>query len=1565
MEELFNKKTTSMPSGLNPKADAESFNVLKNSDNVSIGVASPEVIRSWSKGEVKSPETINYRTFKPEPFGLFCERIFGPKKDYQCACGKYKKSKDKGKICEKCGVEVTTSRVRRERMGHIELAVPVSHIWFYKCMPSRIALMLCLAQKDLDGVLYYENYVVTDPGDTTLEYKQILTPEEYQENRRNYGDSFKAGMGAEAIETLLGEIDLNRERQELEEHLRTTKSQQQRKQIVKRIRLVEGFLNNHMDPRWMILRVLPVISPDLRPLVDLPGGRFATSDLNDLYRRVIYRNSRLRGLLTTYTPEVIIRNEKRMLQEAVDALLDNGRHGRPVTGASNRPLKSLTDMLKGKQGRFRQNLLGKRVDYSGRSVIVVGPELKLHQCGLPRDMALTLFHPFIVHQLILRGKAQYYSTAQKLIEERDPVVWDVLPEVVSGHPIMLNRAPTLHRLSIQAFDPVLIEGQAIRLHPLVCTAFNADFDGDQMAVHVPLSHEAQLEAKLIMLSSNNIFSPASGKPLTVPSQDMVLGVYYLCYEDKRRQAAFQKAGAKQRYFQDYSEVLRALELRKMANENSHTSRTQKEDGIDIHDFIKFRNPYYRSPEEQARIDSLPPGPEKDRYAELDRKMVWGRGTRNQKYIETTAGRCIFHEIWPSVMGFWNQPAGKKDVGKMIKDCFECCGHEELIKLLDRLKNLGYEWSTLAGFSISTADMLIPTKKQELIDATNAEIARIRVQAERGTITENERKNESISKWQNVRKELTAELRKTISDNLGRPEINPVWAMLDSGARGSDDQVTQLSGMRGLMSDPNGNIIETPIIHNFREGLTGLEYFNSTHGSRKGMADTALKTADAGYMTRRLVDVAHDVICSEKDCGTANGLFVEEIREGNDVKLKLQDRIIGRFSVDDINDTEGNRIVSSGEEITPEIAKKIIEAGYKRVHIRSVLTCASKRGVCMKCYGRLLANGQLPMEGDALGIIAAQSIGEPGTQLTLRTFHSGGTASGSGVDREIRMQWDNNYAGLQVKLEKLAEDGKAQGWSDAQIKAKSQELLDRENVAYLDFDGIETLDGKDEEGHPVKMVVSHNANIHAMAVAFNEDGAQHVTSNELALIQIPHGAHLLVENHQTLPAGTVIASQDTNNDSIIAEANGVLEYADLVEGQTISTEVNAQTGKPEIRVKQFSDAVSPALLIVDRRTRTPLKRYSVFADAQILYPEGAKIAKGTVIAKTPRASTNKTSDITMGLPRVSELFDARRPREAAVLAPKTGEILSIKQSRSKTVVTFVDTEAKREIKSSGKSKENDGTWPVTIPAGKHVIWREGDVVNAGQRLTDGSEVLQDYLEICGPQKLQSMLVDQVQSVYLAQGVDISDKHIEIIVRQMMRKIRIKDPGNTHFLTGEMVDKLEFDAVNDKVMNTPGGGDPASGEEMIQGVTKASLSTDSFISAASFQDTPRILTEAATLGRVDYLHGFKENVIMGHLIPAGTGFAKVQHPLLYTRDTNGKLVVISSKESNNAFAPGGSDSVYQDDFLNPDATSYSESDAEAMIENDGGSADADLFDTTIPAPDAGFRHRSGADILDDVE
>ncbi|MBP5299978.1 MAG: DNA-directed RNA polymerase subunit beta', partial [Victivallales bacterium] len=1192
----------------------------------------------------------------------------------------------------------------------------------------------------------------------------------------------------------------------------------------------------------------------------------------------------------------------------------------------------------------------------GRSVIVVGPELKLHQCGLPKEMALKLFEPFIVHQLMQRGLVQYHGNAQKMIENREPPVWDVLDEVVAGHPIMLNRAPTLHRLSFQAFDPVLIDGQAIRLHPLVCTAFNADFDGDQMAVHVPLSNEAQLEAKLIMLSSNNIFSPASGKPLTVPSQDMVLGVYYLCYEDKRRLAAFQKAGATQHYYQDYNEVLRALEMRKMANENSHTSRVQVEVGIDIHDFIKFRNPYYRSPAEQARIDALPDGPEKEHYAELDRKMVWGRGSRSQKYIETTAGRCIFHEIWPAEMGFWNQPAGKKDVGKMIKDCFECCGHEELIKLLDRLKNLGYEWSTLAGWSIATSDMLIPTKKQELIDSANEFIANQRREAERGAITENERKQHNIDKWQSVRKELTSELRKTIANNNGRPEINPVWAMLDSGARGSDDQVTQLSGMRGLMSDPNGNILETPILHNFREGLTGLEYFNSTHGSRKGMADTALKTADAGYMTRRLVDVAHDVICSERDCGTANGLYVEEIREGNDVKLKLQDRIVGRFSVDDIADNEGRIIVEAGEEITPEIAKKIVDAGYKRVHIRSVLTCESKHGVCMKCYGRLLANGQLPMEGDALGIIAAQSIGEPGTQLTLRTFHSGGTASGTGEDSEIRVEWASYYAGLQVKLDKMTEESKAKGWSEDQLKAESQALIERENLACLTFDGIETIDSKDDKGKVIKLVNNRNACIHAMAISFDEEGNPHVTSNELTQILVPHGAQLRVTDQQMVPAGTVIAIQDTLNDSIIAEAAGQLRYVDLVEGETLSVGTNAQSGNLEIHVKQFSDQVAPGLEIVDKKTGTVLKHYNVFPDTQIMFKDKAKVVSGAIIAKTPRQSSTKTSDITMGLPRVSELFDARRPREAAVLMQKTGRIVSIKPSRNKIIVSFVDPELKEDSK--------DATWQQTIPAGKRIIWREGEVVNAGQRLTDGAEVLSEYLEICGPQKLQSMLVDQVQGVYLAQGVDISDKHIEIIVRQMMRKIRITDPRSTEFLAGEMVDQQEFNAVNDRIMATPGGGDPAEGQQMIQGVTKASLSTESFISAASFQDTPRILTGAATLGKVDYLRGFKENVIMGHLIPAGTGFSKVRDPMLCTRDSDGKLVVIASaKDGGAAYASAADNNPYQDEGVFGNEN-ISDSEAEAMIDADG-AADAELFDTTIPDPDAGQHHYSDSDLLDDVE
>jgi len=1514
---------------LNTKTgSATEVDVMKDSNSVSIAVASPDTIRGWSHGEVKTAETINYRSLRPEKFGLFCERIFGPVKDFECACGKLKRQKYKGVTCQACGVEVTQSRVRRERMGHIELAAPVSHVWFYKCAPSRLSLLLDMPMKALDEVLYYESYVVLDPGDTPMVYKQILTREQYAEEHENYKDAFKVGMGAEAIEQLLSDLDLPKLQEELKAKLTETNSTQIRKQTVKRIRLVEGFMKGKVNPCWMILHVLPVIPPDLRPLVPLSGGRFATSDLTDLYRRVINRNGRLANLQKLPTPDVITRNEKRMLQEAVDALLDNGRHGRQVTGNNNRPLKSLTDMLKGKQGRFRQNLLGKRVDYSGRSVIVVGPELKINQCGLPKEMALRLFEPFIVRRLRDQGKVHTVRNAKKWIEERRKDVWDVLDEVVTGHPILLNRAPTLHRISIQAFDPVLIDGQAIRLHPLVCAAFNADFDGDQMAVHVPLSNEAQLEAKLVMLSPNNIFSPADGRPLALPSQDMVLGIYYLCYEDDARKKAFlDKPAETQPHYDTYDEVMKAMDAFRMANENNHNAREPISIGLDIHDFFYFKNPYYRTDAENERISKLT-GDEKEAQDMEDRKMVWGN--RKERWIVTTPGRLIYHEIWPSVLGFWNQQAKKKDIQKMIKQCHENCGHDELLPLLDRLKNLGYTWATRSGLSIAISDMLIPAEKGEKIREAEAEVAKIRRDQEEGSIDDSVRRQQSIDTWTKVRKDLTDALTKTLSSNAGRPGINSVWAMLDSGARGSADQVTQVGGMRGLMSNTTGEVVETPILHNFREGLTGLEYFNSTHGSRKGMADTALKTADAGYMTRRLVDVAHDVICTEEDCGTSNGIWLTALKDGNKETRSLADRIAGRFSVDNIYDNQGKLIVAAGEEITPYIADKIKEAGHEKVHIRSVLTCQSERGVCAKCYGRNLATGELPMEGDALGIIAAQSIGEPGTQLTLRTFHSGGTASTTAADKEIFAKWDKVASELQSKLNDLEEQAAKEKWSDKKLKKELEDLKGRENRAYIFFENMETLEGVAEDGKtPATVVISREGHIHLKSAVYVKGNDKPLmTDVDLATYDVPYGAYITVKNDDLVKPGDLLATMDPFTVPVIAKSRGVIHYNDLVEGQTIRTVFNKQSGKKEITVIQHPEDVTPELWIVDPKEKDKskyLQKESLTDGMQILFTEGQKIQVGRFMAKSPKTQA-KTSDITTGLPRVAELFEARRPKEAAVLAKISG-IVEIPQKHSKNKLTVYV----HDIEDESRVEQHQ------IPIGKQLSVHNEDYVEAGACLTDGAPVLQEYLDICGPQKLQALLVESVQRVYLSQGVGINDKHIEIIVRQMMRKIRITDPHDTSFLKLETVDMRAFNDVNNKVVAEQKI--PADGQQILQGITKASLETDSFISAASFQDTPRILTEAATLGRVDYLHGFKENVIMGHLIPAGTGYYKVQNPVLKTFDANGNEVEITD-DGKHTVEPGN---VYDDTDFDLNANGIA--DEADLMENDlniGNAKETGLFD-----------------------
>ena len=1525
---------------------------MTDSNSVSIGIASPEEIRHWSRGEIKNPETINYRTHKPEKGGLFCEKIFGPVNDYECACGQYKRQKYKGVICEKCGVEVTEKAVRRERMGHIELAVPVSHIWFFKCSPSRLAMLIGMGERELEEVLYYQKYIVIDPKDATLQRNQTLDDKAYAEAVASYGkDGFEAGMGAEAIEKVIrklcdvsdGHDGLVGERDRMMEALRNMRNTGSTlgQNYVRRIRLLEGFIKHNMDPCWMILHVLPVIPPDLRPLVPLPSGRYANSDLNDLYRRVINRNNRLKNLLTIPTPEVIIRNEKRMLQEAVDALLNNGRHGRAVTGSGNRALKSLTDMLKGKQGRFRQNLLGKRVDYSGRSVIVVGPELNINQCGLPKEMAIKLFEPFIMRRLIEKYQVHSSRNARKYLTERRKEVWEVLDSVVSGHPIMLNRAPTLHRISIQAFDPILIDGQAIRLHPLVCAAFNADFDGDQMAVHVPLSNEAQMEAKLIMLAQNNVFSPASGKPLTVPSQDMVLGIYYLCYEDVHRRKHFEeirtakeklkadleakkisKAKFEEEWaklpmdfrFDDYKEVLRAMETEvpgKMVNGVRARNAAQ----LHIHDFIYFKNPYYRSPEEVARIAALP----KDEQAAIkaeDSKMVWGN--RTDKYIITTAGRCIFHEIWPAELGFWNDKTLKKDIQKMIKQCYENCGRAAMIPLLDTVKNLGYYWATRAGFSISIDDMLVPSNKQQLIDDANERLKHDSNEKEMGKITEGERRQRSINTWTEVRDKLKDELKGVLADNRGRAEINPVGAMLESGARGSADQVGQLGCMRGLMADTSGNVLETPILHNFREGLTGLEYFNSTHGSRKGMADTALKTADAGYMTRRLVDVAHDVICTMEDCGSSEGIEVEGITAG-DNKLTLDERIAGRFAAADVFDDDMNLLVANGEEITVAKAKQIVEAGITKVRIRSALTCTAPRGICAKCYGRHLATGEMPMEGDALGIIAAQSIGEPGTQLTLRTFHSGGTASGGSAEKEIKASWDHYSRELQKKLDELEETATRKKWPEKKLADERKALLERENKCFIVNDGIEVTTGGKAKGEITRTCTSRgDAKYKLVAAYFNKKGEPVMSDDDLASIRIPYGARLKLEDNALVSPGAVLAEIDPFNDPIIAKQAGYISYRQLVAGTngTITITKGSGSDSQEVTVVEHGENVHPALAIMEKkrdsieRGDAPLVEESVgVVGTKIMVKDGQKIDAGDIIAQIPHKQ-EKTNDITTGLPRVAELFDARRPRESAVLSPIDAYVTFAKGKNKKNTLLLVDCEqvqpewfdginadsdmnaVAQRLKEKLKSEEISAI-EVSIPTSKHVIVNEGAAVARGDVLTDGVPVLEDILHICGPEAAQHYLVDSVQKVYQSQGVTINDKHIEIIVRQMMRKYKIKDAKGTTFLNGEAVDKRVFDETNAKAVAN--GREPAQGEPMIQGITKACLTCESFISAASFQDTPRILTDAATHGATDFLHGFKENVIMGHLIPAGTGYYKVRNPRLLTVDEDGQETEITDSGS----------------------------------------------------------------------
>ena len=1323
-------------------------------DALQIKLASPEELLKWSRGEVKKPETINYRTFKPEKDGLFCERIFGPVKDWECGCGKYKKVKHRGITCDRCGVEITESKVRRERMGHIKLGVPVTHIWFFKTTPSCIGNLLDVSIRTLERIIYFENYIVIDPGETTLDKLQTLTEDEFQDAKAEFGsDRFVAKMGAEAIRELLAEIDINQLAEDLHAQFKNTTSIQGRQKAVKRLKVVEALRKSGNDATWMVLDVIPVIPPDLRPLVPLEGGRYATSDLNDLYRRVINRNNRLKRLIELRAPEVILRNEKRMLQEAVDALFDNGRHGRTVLGAGNRPLKSLSDMLKGKQGRFRQNLLGKRVDYSGRSVIVVGPQLKLHQCGLPKKMALELFEPFIIHELKMRGIATTIKAAKRIIAAGRTEVWDILEEVIRNHPVLLNRAPTLHRLGIQAFEPVLIEGKAIRLHPLVCKAFNADFDGDQMAVHVPLLPAAQLEARLLMLSTSNVFSPSNGRPIVTPSQDIVLGIAWLTKA---------RPGAKGEWKDEWNGGNGALKQPGRVFENEAAVLLAHEMGeVDIHARIKVKT--------------------------------------SDGIVDTTVGRVILAESLPKEIRVQdvNAELTGTTIGDVVAAAYARLGHAKTIELLDALKQAGFKYATLSGCSIAVSDMLIPDSKATLVDKAQAEVERIDEMYQNGLITEGERYNKIIDQWTTTSESVAAEMLRAIEENdQGFTGIHLMWK---SGARGSKNQIRQLAAMRGLMAKPSGDIIESPIKSNFREGLTVVEYFISSHGARKGLADTALKTADAGYLTRRLVDVAQDVIVEEHDCGTLTGISIEALMDGADVIAPIDERIVGRYTLDDISiPGMSTPIVAAGEEINEERARIIVEKGLPAVTIRSVLTCASKRGVCALCYGRNLATGRLVELGEAVGIIAAQSIGEPGTQLTMQTFHIGGAAS-------------------------------------RQVEASEIKVAD---TCTLEFHNVRTAKSRDGK----VVVVNRGGEIRLLGK----------DNQEIQRIPTPAGCILHGRDGDKLRKGQVLFEWDPYNVSIMAEVDGKVHLEGMLEGVTMRLDVNPDTGLEEMVVTEHKQDLHPQITIVDDKDEV-LGYATIPAQTHVMVREGAKVRAGDLLAKTPR-KFSKTKDITGGLPRVAELFEARQPKDPAIISHIDGTVElggMVKGMRKLKVIPPV-----------GKERE------YTIPPGKHLNVQTGDRVTAGQPLTDGPIIPQDILEVQGEDALRKYLLDEVQQVYRLQGVRTNDKHIEVIVRQMLRKVRIKDdPGDTVFLAHQEVDKIRFQDENARVQQQ--GGRPAEAVPILQGITKAALSTESFIAAASFQQTTRVLTEAALAGRYDSLRGLKENVIIGHLIPAGTG------------------------------------------------------------------------------------------------
>ena len=1341
---------------------------------IRISIASPEQIRKWSHGEVKKPETLNYRTFKPERDGLFCAKIFGPIKDYECNCGKYKRMKHRGIVCEKCGVEVIQSKVRRERMGHIELASPVAHIWFLKSLPSRIATILDMPMKDVEAVIYFEKYIVLDPWETGTQPQEVLTEAKYREKFEEYRELFKGdkekqdllrerfrvGMGAEAIRTLLAGLDLAKLSESLRKDLLDTASEAKKKKISKRLKIVEAFRDSEQKPEWMVQQVIPVLPPDLRPLVPLDGGRFATSDLNDLYRRVINRNNRLKRLLDLSAPEIIIRNEKRMMQEAVDALFDNGRRGKLITGSNKRPLKSLSDMLKGKGGRFRQNLLGKRVDYSGRSVIVVGPELKLHQCGLPKKMALELFKPFIFNKLEEAGFATTIKQAKKMVEKEKREVWDALDEVIRQLPVMLNRAPTLHRLGVQAFEPVLIEGKAIQLHPLVCFAFNADFDGDQMAVHVPLSIEAQMEARVLMMSTNNILSPAHGKPVIGPSQDIVLGIYYL---------------------------------------------TRQRDG-QTGEGKKFAAP------DEVRIayDAGAVGLQAAIRVRIEGKMV-----------DSTTGRVLLYEVVPKEVPFEyvNKVMKKKDLAELIDITYRNCGQKATVILADQLKNTGFQFATISGISICIDDMVIPSSKKAILDRASVNLEKVINEHVEGLITPGERYNKVVDIWsaatERVAKEMIKEMgTETVKGKDGKEKkvtsFNPIYMMADSGARGSDKQMMQLAGMRGLMAKPSGEIIETPIRSNFREGLSVGEYFISTHGARKGLADTALKTANSGYLTRRLVDVAQDCIIVEEDCQTLDGIGVRALIEGGEIIDRLSDRILGRAALEDLYDLEGKLLVAANQEINEEVARQIEMSGLDEVKIRSALTCESKRGVCALCYGRDLARGKMVAIGEAVGIISAQSIGEPGTQLTMRTFHIGGIATAGSIAQ-----------------------------SSHQSKQSGR----------IKFQGIVAVQNRE------KHLVAMNRNGYLVLLDENQ--------REREKYQIPYGAVLMVADGDKVKDGTRLAEWDPYNIPILTEVDGEIKFGDIIENVTMREQVDEVTGRSTRVIIDSKDSeVRPRISLKEVGSRTTRKlpgssseaRYLLPSGSNILVDEGQKVQAGDIIAKIPRETT-KTKDITGGLPRVAELFEARKPKEYALISEIDGIVQMGKDFKGKRKIQVMpEVGAPREY---------------TIPRGKHITVHDGERIRAGEALMDGSPNPHDILRVLGDKELARFLVNEIQEVYRLQGVRINDKHIETIVRQMLRRIKIMDPGDTSFLVGQSVEKWIFREENERVKQAEGK--PATAEPLLLGITKASLSTESWISAASFQETTKILTDASVHGRVDYLAGLKENVIMGRLIPGGTGAA----------------------------------------------------------------------------------------------